>query len=145
MVKRADVSPVANLSIDPEQVCFIIAKAKAFDAMVPPDDPDSGSNPADDRSIDVLENYGDDPTVQELRGAIAALNMDTRTELLALCWLGRGDYTAQEWYEALKEAQATQDENLSDYLLGTPLLGDYIEEGYSQLGYSCAEYELDRL
>jgi hypothetical protein len=31
------------------------------------------------------------------------------------------------------------------YLLGTPLLGDFLEEGLSTLGYSCEEFELERV
>lgn len=144
MVKREDITPSVTLSIDQGQLCFIIAKAKEFDAQVPPDDPDSGSNPTDDNAIDVLNDSADDPTALELRGAVAGLNMDQRAELLALCWLGRGDYSAADWDEALREAQSTQDRNLANYLLGTPLLGDYLEEGYNQLGYSCEDFDLDR-
>ncbi|MGA9084443.1 MAG: DUF3775 domain-containing protein [Pseudolabrys sp.] len=31
------------------------------------------------------------------------------------------------------------------YLLGMPLLGDFLEEGLSLLGYSCEEFEINRL
>ena len=33
------------ISIDPEQVCFIINKAREFDAKVEPDEPDRAPNP----------------------------------------------------------------------------------------------------
>ena len=143
---RTEMSvPEDAVSIDPEQMCFIIVKAKEFDAKVDPDDPDSGSNPVDDKDIGILEDFADDPTLQELLGAIDALNSDQQAELLALCWLGRGDFSPDAWSEALAQAQATRDKHLPSYLTGTPLLGDYLEEGYSQLGYSCEAYEIGRL
>ena len=83
--------------------------------------------------------------MQELIGAIDALNADQRAELLALCWLGRGDFSSDAWSEALAQAQSTRDKHLPSYLVGTPLLGDFLEEGYSQLGYSCEAYEIGGL
>jgi Protein of unknown function (DUF3775) len=137
--------PENAVSIDPEQVCFMIIKAKELDAKVEPDDPDSGSNPADDREIDILEDVADDPTLQELTEAIDALNDDQRAELLAMVWTGRGDFEPSDWELALTQAAETADETLASYLVGTPLLGDLLEEGYSQLGYSCEDYEINRL
>jgi hypothetical protein len=137
--------PENAVSIDPEQVCFIIIKAKELDAKVEPDDPGSGSNPADDRQIDILEDFADDPTLQELTGAIEALNDDQRAELLAMVWIGRGDVDASDWKRALREAGETVSRSFVGYLVGTPMLGDLLEEGYSQLGYSCEDQEIDRL
>jgi hypothetical protein len=145
MTRTGTNVPEDAISIDPEQMCFIIVKAKEFDAKVDPDDPGSGSNPTDDKGIDILEDFADDPTMQELIGAIDALNSDQQAELLALCWLGRGDFSPDAWSEALSQAQATRDKNLPSYLVGTPLLGDFLEEGYSQLGYSCEAYGIGRL
>lgn len=145
MAPRGGESPQDPISIDPEQMCFIIIKARQFDAKVAPDDPDSGSNPVDDRDIDILQDFADDPTLQELTGAIEALNLDQQAELLAMCWLGRGDYTAEDWNAALELARGTRDGDLTGYLVGTPLLGDFLEEAYSQLGYSCESYEIGRL
>jgi hypothetical protein len=81
-----------------EKVCYIIVKAREFDAKVEIDDPEPASNPSDDKGIDVLEDLPDDPTLEELTGAIQALNDDETLDLVALNW-GRGDYT-QEWRRA---------------------------------------------
>jgi hypothetical protein len=133
------------LSIPLETLAYIITKAREYDAEVPPVDEDTGSNPADDAARDVLEDSGDNPTYQELVAAIDSLNDPQRVELLALMWLGRGDYDAKGWREALVEAVRVHDRNETPYLVGTPLLGDYLEEGLSQLGYSIEDYEIDRL
>ena len=62
-------------------------------------------------------------------------------ELLALVWPGRGDYDAETWPDALRQAGDTADANLTDYLLGTPLLAGYLEEGAAALGLSLEDFE----
>jgi hypothetical protein len=42
-----------DLAISPENVAFLIVKAREFDAKEANSDPDSGSNPTDDNMIDV--------------------------------------------------------------------------------------------
>lgn len=133
------------LTLPLEKIAFIITKAREFDAETAPVDVESGSNPADDGERDILEEDPGNPTEQELEDAIAALSELERTELLALMWLGRGDYSKDEWREALLQASELHDEKEPAYLIGTPLLGDYLEEGLSQLGYSIEDFEAGRL
>ena len=128
------------LTIPLENLAFIIIKAREFDAEVPPVDEDSGSNPSDDAEWDVLQASTDNPTYQELVDAINGLGNPARIELLALTWLGRGDYAKEEWRDAVEEARRIHDEKETQYLIGTPLLADYLEEGLSQLGYSLEDY-----
>jgi len=108
-------------------------------------DEDSGSNPSDDADRDVLEDSADNPTYQELVDAINSLSEPERIELLALTWLDRGDYSKEEWRDAVEEARRIHDEKETDYLIGTPLLADYLEEGLSQLGYSLEDFEIGRM
>ena len=136
---------MATLTIRPETVCYVIVKAREFGVKVEPDDPDSGSNPSDDREIDVLEDFADDATFEELSSALEALNEDESLDLVALAWVGRGDYTAVDWREAREQAAEIPLKDRPRYLIGTPLLGDYLEEGLSELGYSCEDYEIERL
>ncbi|MCE2509367.1 MAG: DUF3775 domain-containing protein [Alphaproteobacteria bacterium] len=133
------------LGISPEKVCYIIVKAREFDVKVAPGGLDTGDNPSDNDDLEILEDYADDPTFQELVSALENLNEDELIEVLGLMWLGREDYTAEDWPEVLEEAGDAHDDKLVAYLIGTPLLGDYLEEGLSQLGYSCEDYEIDRL
>lgn len=135
--------PSPELSISPEKVFFIIVKAREFDEQVAPSDPDSGSNPSDDREVDVLEAHADNPVVQELQSAIDDLNVDEQLDLMAMTWLGRGDFSS--FSDARQEAEGLREIHAARYLIGTPQLGDYLEEGLSQLGYSLEEYELNRL
>ncbi len=132
-----------QLTISPEAAFYIIVKAREFDEQVPPTDPDSGSNPADDREVDVLEEQADDPVEQELEAALVALNIDEQLDLLGLMWLGRGDFSS--FAEARKEAADMRDKHIPRYLIGTPTLGDYLEEGLAQLGISLEDFEKNRL
>ncbi|HEY1259226.1 MAG TPA: DUF3775 domain-containing protein [Stellaceae bacterium] len=91
--------------------------------------------------LEVPEN----PIRQELVDAIDGLSDEERIELLALTWLGRGDYGKDEWAQALSEAHYIHDRKATDYLVGAPLLGDYLEEGVAQLDYSIEDYEIGRL
>ena len=130
------------LAIPLERLAFIIAKAREFDAEVPVEpDAATGSDGPDDDERQVLLDTPDNPTEQELRDAIDGLGDLERQEVLALMWLGRGDYDAESWPEALRQAGDTANQNLTDYLVGTPLLGDYLEEGASALGLSLEDFE----
>lgn len=134
-----------SLSVSPERVCYLIIKARAFDAKDAVTDPDPGSDGADDGMRAVLEDHGDDPVVQEIVGAIADLNEDQQVDLVTLAWLGRGDGDVGNWQELREEAARAHNRHTARYLLGMPQLGDYLEEGLSQLGYSCEDYEMGRL
>jgi hypothetical protein len=127
------------LTIPLEKLAYIIEKAREFDAQVP-SDAEEGSNAADDDEREILLDTPDNPTEQELRDAIDGLGIPERQELLALMWLGRGDYDAESWSEALQQDRQTQSASETAYLLGTPLLGDYIEEGVAALGLSLEDF-----
>src|SRR5579863_2468721 len=97
-------TPPVELTINHEKLGFIIIRAREFDAKVEPVEADRGSNPTDDDEREVLEDYADDPTYIELVEAIEGLNEDELIELVALVWLGRGDYEAAEWGQAVEAA-----------------------------------------
>ncbi len=128
------------LDIDPAMVEFIILKARAFDAKTAPVEPDPGSNEIDDDEREVLEDYPSDQTQAELRDAIEGLSEDAAIDLVALYWVGRGDYSRAEWDEARAAAAERGTEPVADYLLGEPQLGDFLEEGISELGYHPQDY-----
>jgi hypothetical protein len=124
---RKNQDPSLDLPLD--KVSFIILKAREYDVKEEGADPDSGSNPIDDGQTDVLTNKQDDPVREELLGAIRSLNEDERLRLIALAWLGRGTYSKEEWREAIATARSEHSRRAAEYLLGLPLLGDYLEDG----------------
>src|SRR6516225_3214985 len=133
------------LSISPEKVCFIVVKAREFDAKDVVTIPDDASNATDDAMMSVLEDHADDPVVAELRGFIGALTEDEQVDLVALTWLGRGDGTLDDWEELRAEAARLHNKRTASYLLGMPLLPDHLEDALSQFGCSCEEFEMGHL
>lgn len=134
-----------EINIDPSKVCFIIVKAREFDAKVDPVEPDPGSNEADDGEREILEDYANDPTLEELRGAINILDDDEIVDLIALSWVGRGDFDRKEWANARALARERRTRDSANYLIGMPSLGDYLEEGLAELGYGCEDEEARHL
>jgi Protein of unknown function (DUF3775) len=146
--RRSSDSPLdldRELTISPEKVCFIIVKAREFDVKDAVTEPDPGSNSSDDGDVAVLEDDEDDPVLQELTSFIDALSEDEQIDLVALTWLGRDDYEASDWASVRDEAARAHNRRTSSYLLGMPLLADFLEEGLSMLGHSCEEFEIGRL
>lgn len=133
------------LTISPEKVCFVIIKAKEYGAKDQVTEVDPGSNPSDDKDVSVLEDHEDDPVVEELTSFINSLSEDEQIDLVTLAWLGRDDYSANDWTTVREEATRAHNQRTAEYLLGTPLVGDYLEEGLSMLGYSCEDFEIGRL
>ncbi len=60
---------------------------------------------------------------------------------MALAWIGRGTFGPEEFDEALSTARAERINRTEDYLLGMPLLPDYLEEGLERIGYSVEDVE----
>jgi hypothetical protein len=129
------------LNIPLEKLALIITLARDYDVKVEEVEPDPGSNPADDGESGVLSGYPDDATGEQLAETITALNDDEREELVALLWIGRGDFDKTEWPQALAQAHSELDRPAADYLMGEPLLGDFLEEAISELGYSLEDYK----
>jgi len=124
------------LNIPPVQLAYIVEKARAFDAETAPVDTDPDSNPSDDNEVAILEATADNPIQQELSAALNALDDEQRIEILALMWLGRGDFDRSEWRAALAQAREIHNAHETSYMLATPLLADYLEEGIAALGSS---------
>jgi len=131
-----------ELAISPEKVRIVIMKARQFDAKEGDSDPDEGSNAADDGMADVLEDKPTDDAVrQELVGYINELNVDEQVTLVALAWLGRGTFDLEEWDEALETARTEHNNRTAQYLLGLPLLGDYLADALEAFGESFDDEE----
>jgi hypothetical protein len=114
-----------ELEVPLETACFIIMKARQFDAKDPVTEPSPASNPTDDRSVAILEDHADDPVLEELQSVISDLSVDAQIDLVAQMWLGRDDCSSDEWQSVRQQAA----EHTADYLSGTPLLADHLADG----------------
>ncbi len=133
---------MAGLEISPDKVGFVIVKAREMAAKVAAWD-DGATSDHDAESI--LESFSDDATQDELMGFIRDLNEDEQASLVALAWIGRGSFGPEELDEALDTARTEHVNRRDEYLLGMPLLADYLEEGLDRLGYSVEDAEDDSL
>ena len=142
MAESPDDKPV-EIEIDPEMVVFIITKAREYDEEVAPvEDEDE---PDEDDEDEILEEFPENATTAELKAAIDDLSEDAAVDVVAMVWIGRGDFTAAEWEEAREQARERSQGSTASYLMAIPDLGDLLEEGFTQLGYSPEEYEIGRL
>ena len=143
-----------DLSVD--TICSIINQTRALalgtDADGENHDPDAhgredllhGDTDEDDflDEEEFVSEDEEDETADEqdqLVEFIDNLNEDEQIELVVISWIGRGTYTVDEWDDAAETARNEHTEHTGAYLLGQPRLADYLEEGLSQLGFSCEE------
>lgn len=139
------MSPKAALEIAPEKVAHVIIKAREYDAKVGAWNSSPQEGDADEDPSSILEDFANDPTMAEIVGFVDALNDDEQANLVALLWIGRGTFEPEELEEAVETAKAEQVNSTASYLLGQPLLSDYLEEGLEKLGYSAGDIESDVL
>jgi hypothetical protein len=133
------------LQISPAKVAHIILKSKEFDAKVAAWDDSSEAAGAAEEPESILEDFADDATEGELATFIAGLNVDEQTSLVALTWVGRGTYTADQFDEAVATAREERVNPTSVYLMGIPLLSEYLAEGLELMGVSAVDAEEDLL
>jgi hypothetical protein len=127
------------LDVRLETLCYIIAKAREFQAKEAVVIPETPSSPSDDWALQVLADHLDDMTLQEVRATVEDLDVRQRAELVALMWLGRGDYSLEEWDNAVDDALEDYTDRTVEYLLAHPMVSDDLEEGLIAHGYSCEE------
>jgi uncharacterized protein DUF3775 len=127
---------IPDLSISPEKVFFIVAKARQFDIKAA--ETDLASDLIDDG---IREDNGNDTDRSELSGFIRGLNEDEQVDLVALTWLGRGDGDLDTWRDLRTEASRAHNNRTGSYLIGTPMLADYLEEALSQFNKSFEDFE----
>jgi len=125
------------LNINPDTVCFLISKARVFHSKEDVVMPDVEGSPSEDWALQALADHADDAVFQEFKTTIADLEPDQQHAVVALMWIGRGEFSADEWDLAMDEARNEWTESTAEYLIGHPQLADYLLEGLDALGYSC--------
>lgn len=134
-----------DLILDPATAMQIAMLVREFDTedIDPTGEEYSGDEAFADEE-DLLETEKQDqadPFLEALSSAVNILNVDAQRDLLALMWVGRGDYRPEDWSAARHQAADVADMNLARYLSETPLASTYLIEGLSQMGYAVDDYE----
>lgn len=128
---------MAELRISSEKVCAFIEAARELAGKVPSTAGDRTTTGDDSRLVTIEDYPGDDERRREMVEFIAGLNVEEQTDLLALIWLGRGDYDLAEWADALEEAEARIAARDPDYMIGDAALPEYLGGGLEAFGRSC--------
>jgi hypothetical protein len=131
--------------ISSDKVAFVILKARESNADMTVLDESPSAIEMEDDAYATLEDRSSDKTPSEVAEFIADLNEDEQADLVALVWIGRGTYSAEEFAEAVEMAKAERINPTEVYLLGIPLLADYLEAGLEKLGYTIENIERDVL
>jgi hypothetical protein len=134
------------LSISVEKVCFVAAMAREFDVEEEEGDSEAGTNPTDEHVVKALaEEESPDAVEDEFIAFVDDMSEDEQIDLVTLAWLGRGDGSIEEWDDLRQQAADAHNERTAAYLLGIPLLPDYLEDGLAAFGRSCEDSDSERL
>jgi len=139
-MRKIDLTEGPMPEINPAKVCFIIEMAREYHGEDVGTEPDA-SNPADDGERVMLTDASDRPIRRELVEYLRDLDVDESAALVALAWIGRGDFEAKEWPVAVAQANERAQGPTWKYLIDMELLPDYLEEALSAFGRSCEDYE----
>lgn len=117
------------LEISPHKIAHVIIRAREFDSGV------NAWAHSGHRT-----GHG---TEAELSEFIAGLNDDEKASLVAVMWIGRDTFSAEDLAEAIETAKNESSAPTEVYLMGEPQLADYLESGMEALGISPEETEDD--
>ena len=124
-----------ELAVPLDTVCYLIARlhdlqGKSASTL-------SEGDTDEDPYLAVLEDRGNDPVEDEIRSVIDDLDEEAKVDLVALLWLGRD---VGEWTELRELALQEHNDATAGYLIGTPLVADYLASGLEILGFDCTEW-----
>lgn len=123
------------MDISPHKVAFVLLRARELGVKV-----GRWDRPTDEADADtILEGRPSDATEAEVRSFIKNLNDDEKAALVAIAWIGRE--TFDDYAEAFETAKQEATSPTERYLLGMPLLADYLEAGLEALGVDTSELE----
>lgn len=137
----SDEDDEVDLGISLETVATVVTMARALQGTEEPD-ADEAVEDADSEAALLTENP-DDISDDALKLFIGELNEDEQSSLIALTWVGRGDYGPEDWAEALRLAgeRAEVGQDTATYLLNMDMVGDLLAEGVAAFGLSIEEVE----
>lgn len=127
------------LHIQLDTLCHIIDKAREFQAKEEVVLPDVPGGPSEDWALQILADHSEDYSLRAMTDAIGEMSQRQRAELVALMWLGRGDYSIEEWERAVDDAIGDHSLRAAAYVFAHPMVSDYLEEGLIAFGYSCQD------
>jgi hypothetical protein len=129
--------------IKPEKVSFVIVKARELNGEGESALPCAvGPSGAKRRGAKIKKACAENRA--KLAAFIDAMDEEEQSALVALSWIGRGEFAAEEWRLAVSKARMLRNCATSDYLLGNPQLASHLEYGLAEFGDSFETFAPDR-
>ena len=138
MAKAPDDEDV-DLGVSLETVATVVDLARTIQGKEETD-ADQATEDANSEAA-LLQETPDDMTEDALRQFIGELNEDEQSALIALAWIGRGDYGPEDWEEARALAAERNESDAASYLMDMEMLGDLLAEGVAGFGLSIEDVE----
>jgi hypothetical protein len=126
-----------ELRISAQKVCDLMETAREVAGQVPPTTGDRTTSGDDSPLLTIEDNPSVDSRREQMQEFIAGLNESEQVDLLALIFVGRGDFDIVEWKDAVREAADRIADRDADYLIGDAALPEYLGEGLNAFGKSC--------
>lgn len=117
------------MNISEQTVRKLILRARAYDSKEQIEDFERDPDSEETDAVETLQTGDTDPIRTEIEDWVDSLDEEAQSELVALYWIGRGDYDGPDFASAVKAADDRHSGSTSTYLLGVPMLGDYLELG----------------
>jgi uncharacterized protein DUF3775 len=136
---RAPDDEDVDLGVSLETVATVVDLARAFQGKEETDAEQVTEDANSEAAL--LQETPDDMTEGSLRQFIDELNEDEQASLIALAWIGRGDYASEDWDEARSLAAERNLSDTASYLLDMDMLGDLLAEGVAAFGLSIEDVE----
>jgi hypothetical protein len=135
-----ETSGPTELNVDPDYVRVVVARSRAALFEMPKDDGfepeqemeiDQGTELERDDAAQLSDEAADNAMREEAAAMIDALNVDEQAELVALTWIGRGDYEPGELEIAVAEAKERARGPASGLLFEMEIFPSHLENGLS--------------
>ncbi|MBW0145233.1 DUF3775 domain-containing protein [Sphingomicrobium clamense] len=123
-----------------DMLCRIIFRAREYEAQIPTnydedESPDNVDGDDEDEAFSVLDDDINTSVEEELVGTLEDLADDQIAEVYALALIGRGDYEAADWDEAIEAAGEEGD--IPEQILEMPMFASLLESGMAAFDLDC--------
>jgi hypothetical protein len=126
-----------ELRISTDKICDLIEAAREVAGLVAPTTGDRTTTGDDSKLVTIEDNPAEDDRRGQIVEFITGLNAAEQTDLLALIYVGRGDFDIDSWHDAVHEAATHITDRDADFLVGDAALPEYLGAGLDAFDRSC--------
>lgn len=127
------------LKISTAKIARAIARAREHDHIAASWENQMQQSFHEDVGDAVLDSFATGATRGTLAEFIDTLDKDEKASLLAIALIGRGAFPPESLDEVVEKARSEPIYTGDNYLIGIPLLAEYLHEGLEKLGLTISE------